>query len=82
MLLAKGGTHFTKHGAGKPVGENGLETVADLKAIAAVVDDEEEEDALVLTLLANTPAPVDRIGDIFDRFAFPSNRSETSYSLK
>src|ERR1035437_838860 len=68
-LLLQGGAHLAEHGAVEAVRKDGFEAIADFEAIAAVGDDQQEQEALVLTLLADGPGAIDGVGDVLDGLA-------------
>ena len=69
-LLLQGGAHLAQHGAGEAVGHDGFEAVAHFEAIAAVIDNQQQQDAFVLAFLADAPGAINRVGDVFDGLAF------------
>src|SRR5262249_17919645 len=56
-----------------------LQTIADFQAVAAVTDGEQKQDTFVFALLADAPGAEDRIGDIFDGFAFEAADGDQRY---
>src|ERR1035437_1196033 len=69
VLLLQCGAHLAENGAGEAVGEDRFEAIADFEAIAAVIDDEQEQGAFVLAFLADAPGAIDGVGDVFDGLA-------------
>ena len=67
--LAQQRLNAAQNAAIESIGKNRLQPVAHFDAIAMILDGEKQHDPLVLALLADTPLPVKRVGDVFNLLA-------------
>lgn len=78
LLLGEERAHLAENTAYRAIGKDRFQPVAYLDTVAPVADGKQDEDAIVLALLPNSPGAKERIRDIFDGLALKRRKRHQS----
>src|SRR5882762_733968 len=69
LALPESGSHFAQNAAGKTIGDQGLEAIANFHAAAPIVDNQQQHDPFVFAFVPDAPGAKNRVCHILDGLA-------------